>query len=419
MKFDIFLSICQTEVDGYKPSERVMFENFFEQVELADRLGYGVAWVAETHLSTEVQKENPEAVVPHFKGEIGLNTDILQLAHKVFQRTRNIHVGSAIKNIFCNGGPLAHAEAIKTFLTLHSLNTKVLDQEEQRKIHIGFASGRFEFSNRPYGIVPRSRTEKAAWPVLKGKILYEATEIFLRALKSEKFSSAEVAPKLLRAQDFRHTEDWEKVLEVFAEETGLSWEQAKSLSSIEIPPFWNFDKVGVIPFEAPLELLKLTVGSHDPGIQKLANEYFPVDVFNLSITPPEVIEETHNRMKMIYHLSGGGWKRENMPRTAMVFLCDESNLTPQQNIEKAQAMAKSAWENYWAAMEGTIDNKKVEQAVKNTLAGDVELLATLINEKYHPEDRLMLWFDFNTHDNNYIQKAMTSFMHKVVPKCKQ
>src|SRR6266540_2147546 len=79
VEFDIFFSICQTEVDGYLPDERTMLANFFEQVELADRLGFGTAWVAESHLSTEVQKTNPGAVIPHFVGEIGLNTDILQL----------------------------------------------------------------------------------------------------------------------------------------------------------------------------------------------------------------------------------------------------------------------------------------------------------------------------------------------------
>ena len=111
MEFDIFFSICQTEVDGYMPSERMMFENFFEQVELADRLGFGTAWVAESHLSTEVQKTNPGAVIPHFVGEIGLNTDILQLAHRIFARTKRIGVGSAIMNILCNGGPIARGGA--------------------------------------------------------------------------------------------------------------------------------------------------------------------------------------------------------------------------------------------------------------------------------------------------------------------
>ena len=56
MKFDIFFSICQTPVQGYTPSEKTMFQNFFEQVVLADELGYTTAWVAETHLSCQVQK---------------------------------------------------------------------------------------------------------------------------------------------------------------------------------------------------------------------------------------------------------------------------------------------------------------------------------------------------------------------------
>src|SRR5204862_4565308 len=162
VEFDIFFSICQTEVDGYMPDERTMFANFFEQVELADELGVGTAWVAESHLSTEVQKLNPGAVIPHFAGEIGLNTDILQLAHRVFARTERIGVGSAIMNILCNGGPIAAAERIKAFLALHGL-----DPNERRLLTIGFASGRFPFINVPYGIVPRADFEKANWPAGK------------------------------------------------------------------------------------------------------------------------------------------------------------------------------------------------------------------------------------------------------------
>src|SRR5260370_2638993 len=115
MEFDIFFSICQTDVHGYMPNERVMFENFFEQVELADRLGFGTAWVAESHLSTEVQEMNPGAVIPHFVGEIGLNTDILQLAHRIFGRTKRIGVRSAIMNILCNGGPIPGAQRLPPF----------------------------------------------------------------------------------------------------------------------------------------------------------------------------------------------------------------------------------------------------------------------------------------------------------------
>lgn len=400
MKFDVFFSICQTDVDGYMPSERVMFENFFDQLKLADQLGYGVAWVAETHLSCETQKTGLHPVIPHFKGEIGLNTDILQLAHKIFSITKNIEVGSAIRNILCNGGPIAHAEAIRTFLSLHGLNP-----EERRRLHIGFASGRFEFSNRPYGVVPRNEVEKAAWPVVKGKILREATEIFLRLLKGETLSSADLPRQTLVRDEFRTDEDWKTVLKAFGSEVDF----------IVLDQRYHFEKLGVIPFDAPLDLLTLTIGTHDPNLQMAANRIMPVGVFNLSITPPKVIEETHERMRKHYHKDGGEWQRFHMPRTAMIFLNDDPGISREEKSVRARAQAKKAWENYWKAMEGTLDSGKVEQAVNNALAGSPEDLVEQIKEKYHPEDRLMLWFDFNNHDNENVKASMKTFAEKVIP----
>ena len=59
MEFDIFFSISQTpDSSGHTPSESQMFTNFFDQVKIADDLGFGVGWVAQAHLSTEVQKTN-------------------------------------------------------------------------------------------------------------------------------------------------------------------------------------------------------------------------------------------------------------------------------------------------------------------------------------------------------------------------
>lgn len=370
MKFDIFFSICQTEVDGYIPSEKVMFENFFDQVRLADSLGFGTAWVAETHLSCEIQKLGEQAVIPHFKGEIGLNTDILQLAHVVFAQTKNLNVGSAIKNIFCNGGPVAHAEAIKTALSLHAYSRP----NDDRVIDIGFASGRFDFSNRPYGLNPRNEKERAQWPAVKNKALHQATEILLRLLNGENFSSADIAPTFLP-------------------------------DGTEVPSFWKFEKVGVIPREAPLEKLSLTLGSHDPELQIAANRYRPVKVFNLSITPQHVIEETHARMQKHYHPSGGPWQRHYMPRTALVYIHEDRHV--------ALAKAQSAWENYWRAMEGTLDPRKVQEAVSNTLAGTPEEVCEQIRTKYHKDDRLMMWFDFNNHDNEYVKKSMRLFAERV------
>ena len=99
MQYDIFFSISQTPVNGHLPTEAEMFRNFFHQVEAADALGYEVAWLAESHLSSQVQKENAKPVIPHWQGEVGLNVDFLQLSHQIFRRTKNIQTGSAIMNL--------------------------------------------------------------------------------------------------------------------------------------------------------------------------------------------------------------------------------------------------------------------------------------------------------------------------------
>ena len=390
MEFDIFFSICQTEVHGYLPSERVMFENFFEQVELADALGFGTAWVAESHLSTEVQKTNPGAVIPHFVGEIGLNTDILQLAHRVFSRTKRIGIGSAILNILCNGGPIAHAERIKTFLTLHGL-----DPDERRLLTIGFASGRFPFINIPYGIVPRNPVEAAAWPVVKNKIFEEATEIFLRLLRGETLNSDMIARRTLRRADFRTDADWQRVVEAHGADA----------EEIAIDPRWPFPNLKIVPQEPRMDLLRLSIGSHDPATQIFANTLLPVGVFNLSITPGDEIEKTNERMAQHYHPDGGSWHRRLMPRTVLVFINDD----PAQAAEEA----RDALSNYWRALEGTLDEEKVRRATNNALIGDPAAIARQVKERFHPEDRLMLWFDFNNHDSKRVMKNMRDFMERV------
>lgn len=393
MELDIFFSICQTDVHGYLPSERVMFQNFFEQIELADELGFGTAWVAESHLSTEIQKMNPGAVIPHFVGEIGLNTDILQLAHRVFARTKRIGIGSAIMNILCNGGPIAAAERIKTFLALHGL-----DENEQRLLTIGFASGRFPFINVPYGIVPRTAVESAAWPVVKNKIFEEATEIFLRLLRGEILSSDLVTSRSLGRADFRKDEDWQRVLDAHGQAT----------EEIPLEPRWRFPNLKIVPQESRMDLLRLSIGSHDAATQIFANTLLPVGVFNLSITPGDEIEQTNARMATHYHPDGGPWKRRLMPRTVLVFINDDA--------EQARDEARDALSNYWRALEGTLDEEKVRRATNNALVGDAETIAAQMRERFHSDDRLMLWFDFNNHDSKRVMKNMTDFMTRIAPQ---
>jgi len=392
MELDIFFSISQTEVDGYMPSERVMFENFFEQIAHADRLGFGTAWIAESHLSTEVQKMNPGAVIPHFVGEIGLNTDILQLATRIFARTKTIGVGSAIMNILCNGGPIAAAERVKTFLALHGL-----DPDERRLLTIGFAAGRFPFINIPYGIVPRNAVEEAAWPVVKNRIFEEATEIFLRLLRGEILSSSMITSRPLRLTDFWSERDWQRVIEAYGQ----------AVDEIPIAPRWVFPNLKIVPQESRMDLLRLSIGSHDAATQIFANTILPVGVFNLSITPGDEIQKTNERMLTAYHPDGGGWKRRLMPRTVLVFINDDP--------PKAAEEARAALSNYWRALEGTLDDEKVRRATDNALVGNAEMIAKQVAERFDPEDRLMLWFDFNNHDSKRVMKNMDDFMTKVGP----
>jgi alkanesulfonate monooxygenase SsuD/methylene tetrahydromethanopterin reductase-like flavin-dependent oxidoreductase (luciferase family) len=405
MQFDIFFSIAQTPVSGYCPSEKEMFENFFDQVKLADTLGYGCAWIAESHLSTEVQKNNLNPVVPHFKGEIGLNVDVLQLAHRVFACTKHIEVGSAIMNILCNGGPIAAAERIAAFLALHGLT-----ETESRRLQIGFAAGRFEFMNRAYGIVPRDSVEEAAWPVVKGLIFREAAHIFLHLLQGKSLSSQDIAPSILNKGMFRSEEDWQRVKEAYV----ISGGDDRAVE-ITLNPRFVFEELKIIPKDWRRDLLDLVVGSHDPSLQAELNQIMPVKVFNLSITSPELIEDTHHRMQKDFHESAGPWQRSYMPRTVMVFLNDEIGLSEEEKEVAARNEAYEALGEYWKALEGTLDPSKVEGATENALLGSPSQIASQILKRYDAGDRLMLWFDFYNHDNERVMRNMRAFAEKVIP----
>jgi len=404
MHFDIFFSISQTPVDGVMPGEAQMFRNFFDQVSAADALGFGTAWIAESHLSSEVQKTHRNPVIPHWVGEVGLNVDFLQLAHQIFRRTRRIEAGSAVMNILCNGGPVAAAERVAAFAALHGV-----DPSEERRIHVGFAAGRFEFMNRAAGIVPRSPLEEAIWPALKGKVFAEAAEIFVRLVGGETISSDDVRKTTLTREDFRSDEDWKRAE---AAAGGVR-------SRIDIPRRWTFEKLKIVPQDWRRELVQLVIGSHEPALQEEVNRLAPVQVFNLSITKPEIIEDTHRRMTGAYHPSGGPWKRSYMPRTVFVFLNEQAGRSPAQRRAAAKEEARAALGAYWTALEGTIDPKKVENAADNALIGNAGDVAEQIAARFHPADRLMLWFDFFNHDNARVISNMESFMTQVAPRVRE
>ena len=406
MRYDVFFSISQTPVDGTTPSEATMYGNFLSQVEAADALGFGTGWVAESHLSSEVQKGNKRPVIPHWKGEVGLNADFLQLAHKVFARTRNIELGSAVMNILCMGGPVAHAERVSVFAALHGL-----DPEEARRIHVGFAAGRFQFMNEASGIVPRDVVEEAAWPAMKGLIFREASEIFLKLLRGDTLGSDEVAGTSLTRANFRSDEDWAWVQSAAIERDG-----GDRSDRIPVQRRWAFEPLKIVPQQWRQELVQTIIGSHEPAIQDFVNTIRPTQVFNLSITRSEIIEATHRRMAGSYHPDGGPWERGFMPRTTFVFLNEQPGLSPAERSRAAREEAEAALGAYWTALQGTLDPEKVAKAADNALIGNADEIADQMVERFHPDDRLMLWFDFFNHDNDRVTTNMEDFMRVVAPK---
>ena len=406
MEFDIFFSISQTpDSTGFCPDEQTMYANYLSQLKVADEAGYGVAWLAQAHLSTETQKLNKRPVIPHWEGEVGLCTDFFQLAQVSMAATQNIEVGSAVLSILANGGPIAVSERIGNFCALQQAlgNT--------RRLHVGFSAGRFQFMASPYGVVPRGQVEEAAWPALRGQIFWEAAEIMLRLLNGEAFSSDSVRNTTLTRANFRSDEDWAAVQQAAVDEHALG----ESPEQVEIPNRYWFEDIKCIPQNWDRSLLNLVLGSHEPALQVEVNKWRPVQVFNLSITQPEVIEATHDRMAESYHPDGGEWQRNMMPRTIMVFLNDEDGLTPEEQSAAAHEDSQSTLASYWRALEGTIDPTKVSKAADNAVIGNAEEIAAQIRERFHPQDRLMLWFDFFRHDSARVSRDMRSFMAKVAP----
>ena len=405
MQHDIFFSISQTpDVSGVTPSEREMFDNYFQQLKHADELGFGVGWIAQAHLSTETQKANSLPVVPHWRGEVGLCTDFPQLATESFRQTKNIDIGSAVISILASGGPIAQAERIAN--TVQFLSRL----DDNRKLHVGFSAGRFEFMARPYGIKPRNSWEKAGWKILRGQIFLEASEIFLRLLKGEVISSKQIRKTILTRNNFPDEATWQAVVDAYKDINGeVDTEQ------IEVPNRYDFEEISIIPSQWNREQLQLVAGTHDPIAQEFVNTILPVRVFNLSITAPEVIDQTHERMAEQYHPDGGKWQRSYMPRTSFVFINDEVGLSDEEQSEAAHREAEQALQAYWNALEGTIDPAKVLKAANNALIGNPKQIAQQIVERFNINDTIMAWFDFFNHDSDRVCRNMTAYMSKVVP----
>ena len=49
------------------------------------------------------------------------------------------------------------------------------------------------------------------------------------------------------------------------------------------------------------------------------------------------------------------------------------------------------------------------------MIGNAAEVAQQIRERFHPDDRVMLWFDFFNHDSKRVVANMEAFRHSVIP----
>jgi alkanesulfonate monooxygenase SsuD/methylene tetrahydromethanopterin reductase-like flavin-dependent oxidoreductase (luciferase family) len=395
MIFDLFHSVGDPVVRGENLGARRCFAQLQSQVQLAESLGMRVVWCAESHFSSEAQKVSSRPAIPNYAGEVGLNADSFQLFHWLAQSTRQIGLGTAIHNIVGgSGGPIASADRVNTLRFMNEECWAV-----PRELHIGIASGRFAYQNAPFGIVPRSSAERLLWPHVERIAFYEALEIFLRLLSGQRLGSDDLE---------RHEVTREQV-----DARGGSNEA--ELGGIDFPyrpaPRWVFEALRLAPAStAPgAERLHIVLGSADARALEIARRHTSrVDLFNLSFTPPERIEQLHAEL-------GAGdphWSRQRLPRTVLVFA------DPSRRV--AQERAEAALDTYIEAMRGTAQVPDKSVLLARALIGDAaelrEQLAPGGSRGFRDGDRLMLWFEFNQLDGTAIEAQMRYFFEQVASK---
>ena len=417
MIFDVFHSLGRVDSLPKPFTDQDVFREFFRQVKLAEQLEFSMIWVAESHFSSEVQKKNSYPVIPHYEGEVGLNTDSFQLATWIQNITSKIGFGTAITNIVGgNGGPIAVADRVRS-LAWHNLYVT----EKPRSLAIGLASGRFPYINRPFGIVPQNELEKILWPTIQKYIFLEALEIFIRLSQNEILSSDEVT-------------EWWIDLSTVSEDQWLRLEKNRSsFGELELKitdkkilykPRWQFEQLKLVPEIQNEDLhkhLRFVLGSHEPRARELGLKFTNLDIFNLSFTPPQEIEKTHADMARLIdsykndptvQIDLKPWQRSRMPRTVLVFIDKDSR--------QAKQRAEAAIETYRKAMAGTVQLPHTDELLSRALVGSPEEIIDQLHPDsphgFHQNDRLMLWFEFNQSDGDAIIRQMRLFAEKVMPK---
>jgi alkanesulfonate monooxygenase SsuD/methylene tetrahydromethanopterin reductase-like flavin-dependent oxidoreductase (luciferase family) len=365
MIFDLFHSVSDPIVKGKQLGTKKVFEGFLSQVQLAESLGMDTVWLAESHFSSEVQKQTTVKTIPEFYGEVGINSDSFQWMNWIERNTKKINLGTAIHNIVGgSGGPIASADRVNT---LNFINSHFWSKP--RELRIGVAAGRFPYQNTPFGIIPRNESDRTQWPKIKQHIFVEALEIFLRLVKGEALSS-------------------------------------KDLKNAAVSNWWHFEKMQLVPKDLDLSHLHIVLGSSCPIALETGMKEWDLDLFNLSFTPPEQIEQLHQKMGEM----SKKWDRSRLPRTVLVFI--------DRDRKKAKALANHVLDTYIEAMKGTAAVPDKAILLQRALVGDASEIKDQLHpenpRKFHHDDRLMLWFEFNQLDGKAIEDQMKYFFEEIV-----
>jgi alkanesulfonate monooxygenase SsuD/methylene tetrahydromethanopterin reductase-like flavin-dependent oxidoreductase (luciferase family) len=409
MKFEFFHSLGRIQSVHDHVTDAALFHSFLEQTREGEAMGYETVWVAESHFSSEVQKAHRSPVIPNYHGEVGLNADSCQLAQILFSQTKSIGFGTAIFNIVGgNGGPIASADRMRSLIFLNSLNVN------PRKLNLGIAAGRFPYINAPFGIYPRNQTERIFWPQVQRLIFLEALEVFLRLSNGETIASDSISDRDIDSSLAKSPEEFERQWTLLQSECP---DIVRTLSKKSVPyeKRWVFDQLKLVPSlpKGPgKDVFKFVLGSHDPLARDLALKYADVDIFNLSFTPPKELNKIHDEMFLRYQESGRKWGRGRMPRTVLVFI--------DKNPALALERASDCFDTYIEAMRGTAVLPPKSELMARALIGTPEMICDQLSpghEKgFNPEDRLMLWFEFNQKSHQDILKQMRLFAESVISK---
>ncbi len=103
MRFSKFIAlVCP---DQKNPINK--YEESLEQIRYADDMGFHGIWLSENHFSSKMG-------LPAFQGEIGITPNPLLFGMKIIENTRQIRVGTAVRNIVFNH-PIHVAEEALVF----------------------------------------------------------------------------------------------------------------------------------------------------------------------------------------------------------------------------------------------------------------------------------------------------------------